>query len=49
MPEEFEVIDAEAMGITVEYLTPAQIRKLKEWYQNMTGDMDLERIDFFCK
>lgn len=44
-----EVIDIEALAITIDGLTPKQIGKLKAFYQMTTHDMDLERLDFYAK
>ena len=44
---EFDLYDLDALGVTVDGMTPAQIRKLKAFYQNRTHDMDLKRIDYY--
>lgn len=43
--DEIELIDPDVMGITVDGLTARQINRLKVYYQNMTGDMDLESLE----
>lgn len=47
--EIIEVFDAEAAGVLIEGLSAGQIKKLKEFYVNRTGDVDCERIEHFTK
>jgi len=46
---EDEIVDIEAMGLTVDGMTVEQIMQLKSFYQKTTHDMDLERLWFYTK
>ena len=42
---EVEMFDPEVAGIYINGLTVGQIKKLKAYYQSMTGDMDLLQLE----
>jgi len=44
-----DALDLESMGITIEGLQIKEIKKIIEWYKSKTGDIDLEKIDSFCR
>ena len=41
--------DLELEGVMIEGLSVGQVKKLRTYYQKMTGDMDLESLDAFTK
>lgn len=47
--DEIECFDPESAGLQVHGCSPAMILKLKRFYQDRTGDVDLERLEEFTR